>query len=114
MKYQAIKGVKDILPKDIGKWHFLEKTAKELFETFCYYEIRVPVFEKTAVFSRSIGEDTDIVEKEMYTFKDKGDESITLTPSRAPFLNKVCGSGIETLYSGSLILNSYIFQQISW
>ena len=80
MKYQAIKGVKDILPKDIGKWHFLEKIAKELFETFCYYEIRVPVFEKTAVFSRSIGEDTDIVEKEMYTFKDKGDESITLRP----------------------------------
>ena len=80
MKYQAIKGVKDILPKNIGKWHFLEKTAKELFETFCYYEIRVPVFEKTAVFSRSIGEDTDIVEKEMYTFKDKGDESITLRP----------------------------------
>jgi len=80
MKYQAIKGVKDILPKDIGKWHFLEKTAKELFETFCYYEIRVPVFEKTTVFSRSIGEDTDIVEKEMYTFKDKGDESITLRP----------------------------------
>ena len=80
MKFQAIKGVKDILPKDIGKWHFLEKIAKELFETFCYYEIRVPVFEKTAVFSRSIGEDTDIVEKEMYTFKDKGDESITLRP----------------------------------
>tara|TARA_B100000315_G_scaffold117295_1_gene107538 strand:+ start:3826 stop:5082 length:1257 start_codon:yes stop_codon:yes gene_type:complete len=80
MKYQAIKGVKDILPKNIGKWHFLEKTAKELFETFCYYEIRVPVFEKTAVFTRSIGEDTDIVEKEMYTFKDKGDESITLRP----------------------------------
>ena len=80
MKYQAIKGVKDILPKDIGKWHFMEKIAKELFETYCYYEIRVPVFEKTAVFSRSIGEDTDIVEKEMYTFKDKGNESITLRP----------------------------------
>ena len=80
MKIQAIKGVKDILPKDIGKWNYIEKTARELFETFCYYEIRTPVFEKTAVFSRSIGEDTDIVKKEMYTFKDKGDESITLRP----------------------------------
>ena len=80
MKYQAIKGVKDILPENIGKWHFIEKTARELFETFCYYEIRVPAFEKTDVFSRSIGEDTDIVEKEMYTFKDKGNESITLRP----------------------------------
>lgn len=80
MKYQAIKGVKDILPKEIGKWHFIEKIARDLFETYCYYEIRIPIFEKTAVFTRSIGEDTDIVEKEMYTFKDKGNESITLRP----------------------------------
>lgn len=80
MKYQAIKGVKDILPGEIGKWHFIENIARELFETFCYSEIRVPVFEKTAVFVRSIGEDTDIVEKEMYTFEDKGNESITLRP----------------------------------
>lgn len=80
MKYQAIKGVKDILPGEIGKWHFIEKIARELFEAFCYYEIRVPIFEKTSVFSRSIGEDTDIVEKEMYTFNDKGNESITLRP----------------------------------
>jgi len=80
MKYKAIKGVKDILPEEIGKWHFIEKIARELFQTFCYQEIRVPVFEKTNVFTRSIGENTDIVEKEMYTFKDKGDESISLRP----------------------------------
>lgn len=80
IKYQAIKGVKDILPGEIEKWQFMEKTAREVFELYGFSEIRVPIFEKTAVFTRSIGETTDIVEKEMYTFNDKGGDSLTLRP----------------------------------
>ena len=80
MEAKGIKGFKDILPDDIKKWHFLEETAKEVFENAGYSEIRVPIMEFTEIFSRSIGEDTDIVEKEMYTFQDKSGRSITLRP----------------------------------
>ncbi len=68
IKYQAIKGVKDILPGEIEKWQFMEKTAREVFELYGFSEIRIPIFEMTAVFTRSIGETTDIVEKEMYIY----------------------------------------------
>ena len=80
MKYRAIKGVKDILPGETEKWYFIEKNARDLFETFGFSEIRIPIIEKTALFARGIGETTDIVEKEMYSFEDKGGESITLRP----------------------------------
>ncbi|MBI5749989.1 MAG: histidine--tRNA ligase [Nitrospinae bacterium] len=79
-KYQAIKGVKDILPGEIEKWQFMEKTAREVFELYGFSEIRIPIFEMTAVFTRSIGETTDIVEKEMYTFPDRSGDSLTLRP----------------------------------
>ncbi|MBI3815690.1 MAG: histidine--tRNA ligase [Nitrospinae bacterium] len=79
-KYHAIKGVKDILPGEIEKWQFMERTAGEVFELYGFSEIRIPIFEKTAVFTRSIGETTDIVEKEMYTFPDRGGDSLTLRP----------------------------------
>ena len=62
---QLIRGFKDILPGEIELWQQIEKAAVELFETFGYREIRVPIMEKTELFARSIGEDTDIVEKEM-------------------------------------------------
>ncbi len=80
MAIQAIKGVKDILPVDIPSWQFLEKTARGVFEDFGFSEIRVPIFEYTELFARSIGASTDIVEKEMYTFEDRDGKKITLRP----------------------------------
>ncbi len=74
------KGTKDILPNDSYKWHYIEKTARELAIVYGFKEIRTPVFEHTEVFLRGIGDTTDVVDKEMYTFKDKGDRSITLKP----------------------------------
>ncbi len=79
---QAIRGTKDILPDTIDYWNYLEFTAKAVSESFGYKEIRTPIFEKTEVFSRGVGEGTDIVNKEMYTFADKGGESITLRPEK--------------------------------
>jgi histidyl-tRNA synthetase len=70
----------DILPGEIETWQFLEETARRIFRAYGFAEIRVPVVEKTELFCRSIGESTDIVEKEMYTFTDKGGTSLTLRP----------------------------------
>jgi len=80
MNYRKPKGTKDILPKDIYKWHFVEKTIGEVMANFNFYEIRTPTFEYTELFARGVGDETDIVGKEMYTFTDKGGESITLKP----------------------------------
>jgi histidyl-tRNA synthetase len=80
MSIQAIKGVKDILPEDMAAWHHLEATARALFEDYGYSEIRVPIFEYTELFARSIGASTDIVEKEMYTFEDRDGKKLTLRP----------------------------------
>jgi len=80
MKYTSQRGTRDILPIDMPIWHMLEKNCKELFKLYNYSEIRTPIFESTELFTRSIGESSDIVSKEMYTFKDKGDRSITLRP----------------------------------
>ncbi len=77
---RAIKGTNDVLPKDSHKIQFLEKTMLETARLFGFREIRVPVFEHTEVFSRNVGDTTDVVQKEMYTFLDKGGRSITLRP----------------------------------
>jgi histidyl-tRNA synthetase len=77
---QLIRGFRDILPEDIGVWQHIERTAACLLKDFGYREIRIPIMERTEVFARSIGEDTDIVEKEMYTFPDRKGELITLRP----------------------------------
>ena len=76
----AIKGTADVLPQDSYKWQFVEKKMLETAELFGFQEIRVPVFEYTEVFTKNVGETTDVVQKEMYTFTDKGDRSITLRP----------------------------------
>jgi histidyl-tRNA synthetase len=76
----AVRGFKDILPEETGKWSYIEAKAREVFTAFGFNEIRVPIVEKTDLFVRSIGETTDIVEKEMYTFVDRGEESLTLRP----------------------------------
>ena len=80
MALTAIKGFNDILPGESGRWHYIEEAARRVFELNGFSEIRVPVMEKTELFCRSIGDATDIVEKEMYTFTDKGENSITLRP----------------------------------
>ena len=69
-KIQAIKGVRDILPPETALWNRVEQTAHEVFATYGFGEIRLPIFETTELFARSIGVDTDVVEKEMYSFKD--------------------------------------------
>jgi len=80
MKYSALKGMQDILPPDVFLWQRVEDVAKDVFAAYGFQEMRVPIIESTDIFIRSIGEATDIVEKEMYTFSDKADRSITLRP----------------------------------
>jgi histidyl-tRNA synthetase len=80
MRIQAIRGVKDIMPDEIEKWRWVENKANQVFTCYGFKEIRLPIFEKTKLFSRGIGETTDIVEKEMYTFEDRGGEMVTLRP----------------------------------
>ncbi|MBE6787348.1 MAG: histidine--tRNA ligase [Ruminococcaceae bacterium] len=77
---RAVKGTNDILPTDSYKWQFVENKMLETARLFGFSEIRVPVFEHTEVFKRSVGDTTDVVQKEMYTFDDKGGRSITLRP----------------------------------
>jgi histidyl-tRNA synthetase len=80
MAITAIKGFNDILPAETGRWQHIEQAARRVFELNGFSEIRVPIMEKTELFCRSIGDATDIVEKEMYTFVDKGENSVTLRP----------------------------------
>lgn len=77
---QALRGTRDILPEEVGYWQKVESVAREILSKAAYREIRTPIFEETALFERGIGETTDVVGKEMYTFKDKGDRSVTLRP----------------------------------
>ncbi len=77
---QLIRGFKDILPGEVELWQEIERISRELFEDFGFKEIRIPIMERTELFKRSIGEDTDIVEKEMYTFPDRKGDMITLRP----------------------------------
>lgn len=74
------KGTNDILPGQVEKWHFLEKIIKEICREYGYAEIRTPIFEHTELFLRGVGDTTDVVEKEMYIFQDKGKRSLTLRP----------------------------------
>ena len=77
---QRPKGTKDLLPQDSYLWQYMEKQIKDLFEVYGFSEIRVPVFEHTELFQRGVGDTTDVVQKEMYTFEDKGGRSVTLRP----------------------------------
>ncbi|MBI3990020.1 MAG: histidine--tRNA ligase [candidate division NC10 bacterium] len=77
---KGVRGAPDILPDEIGKWQRVEEVARSIFHTYGYTEIRTPIFEKTELFIRGIGQGTDIVEKEMYTFLDQSRESLTLRP----------------------------------
>jgi len=79
-KIQAIRGMNDVLPAQAPAWQYLEKTMRELLSAYAYQEIRFPVLEQTQLFKRSIGEVTDIVEKEMYTFEDRNGDSLSMRP----------------------------------
>ena len=101
---RAIKGTNDILPSDSYKWQFVENRMLETAKLFGFEEIRIPVFEHTEVFTRSVGDTTDVVQKEMYTFDDKGGRSITLRPE---FTAGVIRSAIEKgLVNGALPLKT--------
>ncbi len=97
MLFQKPKGTQDVLPGAVEKWQFIEGKAKEICRRFNYSEIRSPIFEQTELFARGVGATTDIVEKEMYTFDDKGKRSMTLRPEgtagvvRAYVENKLYG-----------------------
>lgn len=96
---QNVKGTKDQLPSEISGWQFIENIFKNTSDLYGYKELRTPIFEKTEVFSRSIGEETDIVNKEMYTFTDRGGDLLTLRPEMTAALVR------------SVIQNSLIQQQ---
>ncbi|QQS53142.1 MAG: histidine--tRNA ligase [Candidatus Competibacteraceae bacterium] len=87
---QAIRGMNDILPAESALWQGLESTVREVLAAYGYHEIRLPLLEKTELFARSIGEVTDIVEKEMYTFADRNDESLTLRPEGTAGCVRAC------------------------
>lgn len=103
----AARGTKDILPVESWKWQHVEATARDIFSRYGYGEIRTPIFELTELFARGVGETTDIVEKEMYTFQDKGGRSLTLRPEgtagvvRAYVEHKLYASPQSVSYSGS-------------
>ena len=108
---QALRGTRDILPEEVGYWQLIEDTVREILSRAVYQEIRAPIFEQTALFERGIGEATDVVGKEMYTFKSKGgSKSITLRPEgtagvvRAYIQNKLnAQGGVQRLwYTGPM------------
>lgn len=104
MSYQRPKGTNDILPGESEKWQFVEETARLVFNDYQYQEIRTPIFEHYEVISRSVGDTTDIVSKEMYDFHDKGDRHVTLRPEgtapivRAYVENKLYGPEFKKPY----------------
>ncbi|WOJ96214.1 histidine--tRNA ligase [Congregibacter brevis] len=105
---RSIRGMNDILPADTGHWQFLESRVAELLERYGYGEVRLPIVESSALFSRSIGEVTDIVEKEMYSFEDRNGDSISLRPEgtagcvRAAIQNNLIASPCRLWYSGPM------------
>ena len=103
MKLRAARGTVDILPREAKKWQYVESIMRDISDRFHFEEIRTPMFEHTEVFQRGVGETTDIVQKEMYTFPDRGGRSLTLRPEgtagvvRAFVENKLYGSPIQPI-----------------
>src|SRR5580692_4457352 len=91
-KFQAIKGTRDLLPPETELWNRVEQTARQVFATYGFGEIRPPIFEPTELFARSIGMDTDVVGKEMYSFEDRDETSVSLRPEATA---SVCRAYIE-------------------
>ena len=107
---QAVRGMNDILPADSALWQYLERTVADLLTSYGYQQIRLPIVEPTELFKRTIGEVTDIVEKEMYTFDDRNGDSLTLRPEgtagcvRAMVQHGLLGSGVgqKVWYTGPM------------
>jgi len=94
---KAVTGTRDILPPGSAVWNHVEAVARRVFREFNYKEIRTPIFEETILFARGVGEETDIVNKEMYTFDDHG-ESLTLRPENtAPVIRAYIEHGMQQL-----------------
>ena len=104
-KIQKIKGFADLFPPDSSVFSFIEQTARDVFSRYGYRELRVPVLERTELFARSIGEETDVVQKEMYTFPDRKGRSLTLRPEatagvmRALIEDKRTGEGLQKYFA---------------
>ncbi len=110
MSFNIPKGTKDVLPAESYKWHYVENTAREVARLFDIKEIRTPTFEHTELFLRGVGDTTDIVTKEMYTFIDKGNRSITLKPEGTA---GVARSFVENgLYAGALPVKTYYISPV--
>src|SRR5579859_6523254 len=77
---KAVRGTRDLLPPETALWNFVEAAVRDVFRAYNFQEIRTPIFEETALFARGVGEETDIVSKEMYTFEDRDGSSLTLRP----------------------------------
>jgi histidyl-tRNA synthetase len=90
MTVKAVRGTIDITPEEIGEWHYIEHEIRRIMDLFNYKEIRTPIFEHTELFQRGVGEETDIVTKEMYTFPDKGGRSLTLRPEGTAAVVRSC------------------------
>ena len=89
-KIQSIRGMNDLLPTESAKWQYLEATVADILGRYGYNEIRFPIVESTDLFKRSIGEVTDIVEKEMYTFDDRNGDSLTMRPEGTASCVRAC------------------------
>jgi len=89
-KIQAIRGMNDLLPQQSATWQYLESAVSSILDQYNYKEIRFPIMETTDLFKRSIGEVTDIVEKEMYTFADRNGDSVTLRPEGTASCVRAC------------------------
>jgi histidyl-tRNA synthetase len=93
--YRAVKGTRDLLPPESERWNEAEWLARDIFRSYGYGEIRTPALEDTALFARSVGETTDIVHKEMYTFQDRKGRSLTLRPENtAGVVRSLVESGV--------------------
>ncbi|MBS3814011.1 histidine--tRNA ligase [Candidatus Bipolaricaulota bacterium] len=106
MKYYAPKGLNDITPDDMPYWHAVESEVRATMPVYGYEEIRTPMMEKTEVFARGVGEETDVVEKEMYTFDDKGGRSMTLRPENTA---SVVRAYLEHKYYGKEELSKWYY-----
>src|SRR3954471_492474 len=107
---KAVRGTRDLLPPETALWNFVEKTVRDLFRAYNFHEIRTPIFESTELFARGVGEETDVVAKEMYTWEDRGraqsdkGQSLTLRPEntasvvRAYIEHKLWDRGLNKLY----------------
>ena len=110
VKYSTIRGMNDILPAEAEKWQYIETKARKIFDDYGFSEIKTPVLEKTSLFTRSIGEDTDIVEKEMYTFPDRKGELLSMRPEGTASVVRAYVQ--HKMYASSALTKLYYFGQM--